>query len=55
MMKVKCIKNDWNMPYIKVGKIYTVVALHPTRSDYFEVRAELDTRAYYKKEWFEEI
>ncbi len=52
-VKVKCIRNDWNMPYIEVGEIYTVVALHPTRDDYWEVRAEKNTRAFYKKEWFE--
>ena len=51
--EVKCVSNPDKMPYLKIGNIYKVVSEHPTRKEYIEVLAEGNTRAFYKKCWFE--
>tara|TARA_R110002167_G_scaffold65739_2_gene185987 strand:+ start:118 stop:285 length:168 start_codon:yes stop_codon:yes gene_type:complete len=55
MKRIVCIENPWNLPFIKVGSVYMVVANHETRDDHFEVLGEGNTRAYYQKVWFLDI
>lgn len=54
-MKVTCIRNPTNLPYIKIGGIYEVLSELPSRPDFFILKAELNTKSFYRKDWFEDI
>lgn len=53
--KIKCIKMTEHRPYIQIGKTYEAVHPHDSRDDFFAVRGELNTIAFYPKDWFEPL
>jgi hypothetical protein len=47
------MSNPCNMPYLTIGNTYEILSNHPTREDYFCLLSDGNTRAFYKKSWFE--